>query len=430
MTSSKEHAHFYTSRFLILLCIFIITGLALMFSLSYSFSLQSGRALDGQVFHHSGVLRLFLKQLISTVIGLLGIYAILKMKTDFIRKASFICCVFGLVCMVWTVFFGTSINGARRWLTIAGMSIQTGDFMRIAFIVYASHIFAQFHTLTLRNISDDEMIHVKYKLMMRSAITTVVYMGSLYLQRDYTSLILTAIIALLIIFSSEIQVLIKFAVLMLVISVLMFVILNNPNRMERILMFFSPSNDVFDLGFQLNQSYELIANSGLVGRGIGGSMIDALSLPYFYNDFVFAIIISEMGLLGVLCVIVLFMLMLYYAYKVCYILYYKNRFYFYVVFSSATFIVFSAFLHIAVTVGIVPTAGLNLPFYSTGGSSLVTTLFLYGFILKGSLATDKKHYSGYPHRVGYSPAENTEPIGALLCDATTNQDSPSVRSMP
>ncbi len=385
-----------------------------MFSLSYSFSLQSGRALDGRVFHHAGVLRLFVKQLVSTVMGLLGLYAILKVKTDFIRKVSFMLCVLGLAFMILTVFFGTSINGARRWLSIAGMSIQTGDFMRIAFIVYMSHIFAQFHTLTLRNVSVDDMAQIKYKLMIRSGISAVVYMGSLYLQRDYSSLMLTAVIALLIIFSSDIRVVTKLAVFMLVISVLMFVVINNPNRMQRILMFFTPSEDVFDLGFQLNQSYELIARSGLVGRGVGSSMLDALALPYFYNDFVFAVIASEMGLVGVLCIIGLFMLMLYYAYKVCHILYYKNRFYFYVVFASTTFIVFSAFLHIAVTVGIVPTAGLNLPFYSTGGSSLVTTLLLYGFIIKGALAADKKN-SAVHHRVHYGLLEkNAKESGVHL----------------
>ncbi len=410
-----------------LLCVFIVTGLALVFSLSYSFSLENGRALNGQVFTHSGILRLFLKQLISTVIGLFGVYAILKMKTNFIRKISFLCCSFGLFCMVWTVLFGVSINGARRWLTIAGMSVQTGDFMRIAFIIYISHIFAQFHALTLSNVCDKELIQVKFRLMIRSAFTTVVYLGSLYLQRDYSSLILTASIALLIIFSSEIRILVKFTVLMLVVSILIFIILNNPNRMERILMFFSGSNDVFDFGFQINQSYELIEKSGLVGRGIGSSMIAALSLPYFYNDFVFAIIVSEMGLLGVLCIVVLFMLVLYYAYKVCHILYYKDRFYFYVVFASATFIVCSAFLHIVVTVGIVPTAGLNLPFYSTGGSSLMTTLFLYGFILKGSLAADKKHYAKQYRQINYSIDENiSEMKGALLCDVTAQQDSASV----
>ena len=201
-----------------------------------------------------------------------------------------------------------------------------------------------------------------------------------------------------IVFSSDIRFITKVCTLLLIGLGVVSIVISSPNRMARIVSFLYPSQDVYNTGYQLSQSYDIIAQGGFFGNGIGSTMLNALSLPYFYNDFVFSIIVSEVGLLGVVMLILLFSMLFYYSYKVCYILYYKNRFYFYVIFSSSSFIVFSMLGHIAVAVGLIPTAGLNLPFYSTGGSSLLTTLLLYGFILKGAFIADNKNNFRVQHR--------------------------------
>lgn len=424
--------NFYTTRLFILLFVFLFTGLALSFSLSYSFSLQTGRGLGDVPFVHANILKLFLKQLAAAAIGMLGLFAVLKVKTQRIRHISFALCVAGIAAMAITALWGSTINGARRWITVAGVSLQTGDFARIVFILCISHIFAQLHALSRgaargASLEDpEEGAAARGKLIVQALIAGIGYIGALYFQHHYSSLVLSVSVLLLIVFSSDVRFSTKITALVVMLVGILFVIISNPNRMARIFMFFNPTADsAYNAGFQLSQSYEVMAQGGLFGRGVGTGMIEALSIPYFYNDFVFAVIVSEFGMLGAFFILGLFSLLFYYAYKICHILYYRNRFYFYVVFANTSFIVLSVAAHIAVTVGIVPTSGLNMPFYSTGGSSMITTLLLYGFILKGAYAADNKHLATPSASVKSASAR---PSSAPRSAAAPAQSSTSAQS--
>ncbi len=385
----------YFNTFFIFLLIFISTGLALSFSLSYSFSLQKGRIIQDFVFQHDGILKLFIKQLLALCIGVIGIYIILKTPSKIIRELSFILCIIGLLSMIYTMFAGTYINGARRWIRIAGISLQTGDFARIALTLYISNILAQFHSICSQfqwrgGLSDKRVNKVVFRLMSRLSIMIFLYIGTLYFQQDYSSFLMSGIVVLALLFSSDIPSRWKGLGFVMLCVVFFVIVINSPNRVERIITFLKPNTDRLDIGFQLSQSYNLIKQGGFFGRGVGANMFDVLALPYFYNDFVFSVIISEFGLIGSLMILVLFWMLFIKAFSLCKALYSIDRFYFYIVLSSITYIIVSVSGHIAVSIGLVPTAGLNMPFYSTGGSSLVTSLFAYGFILKAAVVYENK----------------------------------------
>lgn len=377
----------YLSKLLLLLLLFIVSGLAISFSISYSYSLLKGRDIGVANIGNSMVaFSLFVKQLIATIIGLLGIIYLLKTPTATLRKIGDVFALIAGIAMVYTVIFGPEINGSRRWIVIAGVSIQTGDFARLALILYLSNLFFQYHRALLQEGEQFSTITLSYKLLIRFLFAVFIYGGALYLQKDYSSLLISFLVIMSMVLVSDmprswklIGVLVSFVIIILI-------IISNPNRMNRIFSYLNPGRDPFGSDFQLLQSYKLIQSGGLLGSGIGSRMLEVLRLPYFNNDFVFSIIVGEYGLIGALVVLTFFWFMCWYGFCVGRRIFIVDRYCYFLLLAAIVNLVVSAVAHVAVTLGITPTAGLNLPFYSSGGSSMITSLLSYGFILRATVS--------------------------------------------
>lgn len=409
MNAIKTETPTYFYKLLLLLLILVGTGLVLSFSVSYSYSIIQGRdvGLEGAKSNIS-IFSLFIKQLLSVVAGLIGVLYLIKTKTKVIQKMTNIIAVVAGLAMIYTAFFAPEINGSRRWLSILGVSIQTGDFARIALILFLSNIFHQYHRNQLKNASEHENKQVTQRLILQFLISIIIYLGALYLQRDYSSFMISTTVIMVIILVSDIPQSWKIGSLLLCSSMFILIVMNSPNRMERIIQYFQPGGDPLGAGFQIKKSYEIIGNGGWLGSGVGSNMLDVLHLPYFNNDFVFSIIVGEYGLIGAIGVIMLFWLLCWYAYKLSTKIYIIDRYYYFMLLAGVVNLIVSVVAHIAVTIGIVPVAGLNLPFYSSGGSSMVTSLLSYGLILRAALALD--YYEKQKHNACNDMAINTAHI--------------------
>jgi cell division protein FtsW len=152
-----------------------------------------------------------------------------------------------------------------------------------------------------------------------------------------------------------------------------------PYRIDRITSFVDPWSDPLGTGFQIIQSLYAIVPSGLLGTGLGNSIQKNFYLPEPQTDFIFSIIIEELGIVGALIVISLFMIIFYRSIKIS--LNEQNLFKKYLAFGLSFGIIFQALLNILVVTGTIPTTGITLPFLSYGGSSLLISMTSIGIIL-------------------------------------------------
>ena len=150
-------------------------------------------------------------------------------------------------------------------------------------------------------------------------------------------------------------------------------------RVKRIFTFLDPWENPQTSGFQIIQSYLAFANGGIFGEGLGNSNEKLFYLPEAHNDFIFSVVGEELGYLGVLFVVLLFLIFIYLGFKLA--LKINSKFSQVLTISIVFLIGIQAFLNMGVVLGLLPTKGLNLPFISYGGSSVVSNFFAIGLII-------------------------------------------------
>jgi cell division protein FtsW len=156
-------------------------------------------------------------------------------------------------------------------------------------------------------------------------------------------------------------------------------ILMAPYRIDRIISFLDPWNDPLGSGFQIIQSLYAISPASLFGYGLFNSRQKYFYLPEPQNDFIFAIIIEELGIMGGLILLSLFSYLIYTGYKLSKNL--DDLFSSYLVFGITSLLLVQVFINIAVVIGLIPVAGVTLPLVSYGGSSLVITMYMLGIVV-------------------------------------------------
>ncbi len=369
MTTSTLYVRF-KALFVVLLCI----GFALTFSLSHAMSFLQGS--------DSFNFLLLYKQLIAGGIGYVMLMCILRMREKTLRSVAFLVFVCTMLIMCYGSLFGVSINGARRWIYIFGVSLQIGEFARVSLLLYIAHIMAQYDEIHARAEYKLPQHLLMGKLLMRLFLSLFLFVFFLYLQRDFSTLLITVIILSALASASSIpkrKLVLWFALLLVIFFV---AILLDQNRLERIANFFSQEN--YSTQYQLSQAFEKIAEGGFLGKGIGNGMVSITSLPYFNHDFVFAYIVHEYGLVGAVLLLSVFVVLARFCLVLTKFFYKINRFYCYVVIGSALNFLVPVSIHIMVNTGLWPTAGLVFPFLSTGGNSLIASMLSFAFLLKAA----------------------------------------------
>ncbi|MDX1770022.1 MAG: putative lipid II flippase FtsW [Planococcaceae bacterium] len=318
--------------------------------------------------HYEDSMPFFWKQ---AIYGFLGIFAAwILYKNPMTSKPTFWKVMYVLaVVLLFAVYIpglGVVRNGSRSWIQLAGFSIQPAEFVKIAVITYLSTLLAT-------------SAHLKMKWKLSHLLICLVPAGIILIQPDFGSAFLLIIGAFALLFIAGYPM--KFFMVIGVSGILSIValIISAPYRLKRIEAFINPWEDPLGSGFQGIQSLLAIGPSGLFGHGYGQSRQKFLYLPEPQNDFIFSIIVEEMGFIGAVVLIGLFFMFLYTGYRLA-------------VLSSSTMgsLVIAGFismmgsqifLNIGVVIGLFPVTGVTLPFISYGGTSLFSTWLIVGIIL-------------------------------------------------
>ncbi len=319
-----------------------------------------------------------IRQLIFFIAGLICFILTTKIPIKLIYKHTnkiFIICLILLI-IVLIPGVGIQRNGSRSWIGIGDFSIQPAEFMKIGLIIFTS-----------RFLSSNEGIMRKNKYFYLYMVVIGFIFFLIMLQPDFGSgMILVASIVLML-FVGGIQIKNIIIGFSLAIAMVAIMILIAPYRMDRIESFLDPWQDPLGSGFQIIQSLYAISPSNLFGYGLFNSKQKYYYLPEPQNDFIFAIICEELGIIGGLIVILLFAVLIYIGYKLsksC-----KDLFASYLSFGFTSLLMVQVFINIAVVIGLIPVTGVTLPFISYGGSSLVISMFMMGIIVNIMKNTDK-----------------------------------------
>jgi cell division protein FtsW len=353
----------------VIIALLVGFGLSILYSASYAHAEKLGR--DPHYF--------FYKQILWIVLGAVAAFVASCTPLEFfwrtvplILLASFV-----LILLTFIPQLGQPILGARRWIFFFGMSFQPSELVKVALILYLAKIFSK----------KEQHIDKPFRSLLPPLIVVIVFVALILIQNDFSTALFIFLIALLVFYIARVR-LVYFLLLSFIIIPLGTILLfTKEHRVQRIMSFIDPSIDPTGAGFQVIQARLSLMGGGLWGKGLGLGTKKLGALPEAHSDFIFAVVGEEWGFLGVVFILILF---LFFAYRGYYIaLRSKDSFHYYLAFGITSMILLQAILNIAVVAGLVPATGVPLPFFSSGGSSLMMTLLLCGLLINISRGLDE-----------------------------------------
>lgn len=345
----------------LILALLMMCGLLTLFSATYYKAVDQGDALLEVK-----------KQLIGVGLGAFLMLLTSRIPYSFWQKPRVVMLAltgsFALLVLVLIPGIGVYVNGSRRWLNIAGMSFQPSELAKIASVMYLAS------TLSFRLKQVERLWTGILPLLVIPAA-----MFLLILQQPNLSTagsIMIVAILMMLLAGAKWKHLSLMGVAGLAVGFAYAWV--EPYRRERLLSFRNPFAQMSDEGYQLSQSLIAIGSGGLFGRGLGQGRQKFSYLPYPESDFIFAIIGEDFGLFGC-CVVILFFV----AFAVAGMriaLNCQDRYGCLLAAGITAMISVQAFINIGVVVGILPTTGLPLPFFSAGGTSISLLMAAVGIL--------------------------------------------------
>ncbi len=272
-----------------------------------------------------------------------------------------------LLGLVFLPSLGVAAGGAKRWLSVFGFSFQPAELAKIATVIYlAAWLNKRHHKVR------------KFSSFFSFLVIVGIVGGLIALQPDIGTAVLIGAVGLTLYFSAGAK--LKSILLILLISGLACgaLIAIKPYRMERILSFINPSEDIQGKSYQINQALITIGSGGFFGKGLGHSIQKYQYLPEPMGDSIFAIIGEELGFLGTSILLFLFAVFILSGFKIA--ARSRTRFGTLLVIGLVAWIGIQAFINIGVIIGLMPFTGIPLPFISYGGTALALELAAVGII--------------------------------------------------
>ena len=317
--------------------------------------------------------RLFLKQLVIAWFGLAAMFAGMRVNPLFWRRWVKIALLVILVAMILQLItpLGKPVKGARRWIDLGFFSFQTSELARCLLVIWIARCFAESPNI-------GRSLNKKLGLILS---VPIMFFILTCMQPDLSSMAMMLLTVSLVLFAGGVR---KryFALAAAVGCPVIYLVLRDYQR-ERLFSFLIPGNGTEDWPYQQLQALIGLVRGGFEGGGLAHGYQRMLYLPEAHNDFIFAIIGEEWGWLGTTAVLVAFVIIFIRGLKVC--LNQSDRFRFLMGVGLLSSMVFYAFVNMGVNIGVLPITGLPLPFISSGGTSLVVSLWSIGILYRLSL---------------------------------------------
>lgn len=289
-----------------------------------------------------------------------------------------------LLLLVLIPGIGREVNGARRWIGFGFVNLQVAELAKFAAIIYIA-AYLHRHRFAIRA--------TWYRFFKPLGFVALLVMLML-MQPDYGSSVVILATVMALFFLGGVRLWIFGGAFAIGVAGFSILAVSSDYRMKRLVSFLDPWSDQYDSGYQLVQSLIAFGQGRWFGVGLGNSVQKLLYLPEAHTDFVFAIYAEEMGMVGVLLVIGLFIALVQRIFAIAKkAVQRQDWFAAYVVFGIGTLLAGQAFINIGVTSGLLPTKGLTLPFISYGGSSLIVCSAMIALVLRIGVDMDECNWA-------------------------------------
>lgn len=274
----------------------------------------------------------------------------------------------GVLALLIGVLFAPQWNATRRWFFIAGISIQPSELAKLAVIPFLAY-----------QIEKKEGQVNQASFLLPAALFTCLAAALILLEPDMGTAVLLVATAFLMIFLAGLSWRFIVPALALVPPVLFALVMAEPYRRQRFFTFLDPEKDPLGSGFQALQSLIAVGSGGLLGLGPGKSVQKLYFLPHPESDFIFSIVAEELGMIGGIALVAAFAVLAWRGFTAGSKA--PDLFGRYLGWGLTSVLVLQALINVSVTIALLPTKGIPLPFISYGGSSLVVTLCICGVLL-------------------------------------------------
>lgn len=343
----------------------VLLGLVMVTSASISIASEE----SGQSFFY------LIRQLLLTLLGAGAAAILLAVPTAALERLStaLLVTAFALLILVLVPGLGHVVNGSRRWLRIAGINFQVSELARVLILIY----------LASYAVRREEELRGSLGGVLKP-LGLLVCAGALLLaEPDFgaATVLFAAGFGLLFLAGARL----RYVVAITVAAAGGFALLavSSSYRLRRLTAFIDPWSDPYNSGFQLTQSLIAIGRGGWLGVGLGDSVQKLFYLPEAHTDFLFAVLAEELGLLGALLTLGLFLALVWRAFRIARLAADAHlKFPAYLAAGFGLWLGVQAFINIGVNMGVLPTKGLTLPLMSYGRSSLIVALAWVGLLLR------------------------------------------------
>jgi len=339
-----------------------LIGIVMIFSASYYYAYYNTVNHDSYHF--------FKKQLLAFALGLIVMLIMSQIDYRVLRNFSILFYMAGIVALVLVLIpgIGKLVNQARRWIDIGPMQFQPSELAKYALIIIIAYIL---------DITNDKKHQAKIFLL-------IILLGGAYFFLIFkepnmsTALIILSIVAVML-FVGGLKIRYFLFLAILAAPILYNLTIKEEYRLKRIKTLLDPWSDPISSGYQIIQSLYAIGSGQLFGMGLGQSRQKLLYIPEPHTDFIFSIICEELGFVGAVFIIILFILLIWRGMVIA--LRCDDRFGTYLAFGITSVLAIQTILNIAVVTASVPATGVPLPFITYGGSSILFHMFGIGILL-------------------------------------------------
>ena len=330
----------------------------------YSASAVIAQKLEKDSYHY------VTRQAMFAVVGLAALAVAMRVDYRAYRNEKFIYGVLGGIgVLLLLVLFGDTVKGAQRWIQLGGVSLQPSEFAKIACVLLTAMVLER----------RMHRIHEPKYALMPIAIVVGVILALIMKQPDMGTAATLMLIVLTMVFAAGLQYRYLAAVAVLSVPALYVLAITASYRMQRILAFLDPEAYRQTTGYQAYQSIVAVGSGGIFGRGLNEGLQKMLFLPEPHNDFLFAVISEELGLIGASCVLVCFAVIGWRGLRIA--LRTEDAFGAFLALGLTAMICAQALINMSVVLSLMPTKGIPLPLLSSGGSSLLASLIAVGVLL-------------------------------------------------
>ena len=347
--------------FLFLVLLLLTVGLAMLYSASYAQSeYDTSYAISTKYLQ---------KQAVCAAIGLVAMYFFSRIPAQVWYRSAWLLYGVSIALLLSVLVIGQEVNGAKRWINIAGIQFQPSEVAKFTMIV----LFAR-----LTRLFGQDAKKFRYGVM-GFGMALMGILVPLALEKHLSAIMLMGMVAVVMMFvaGTSPKWLLAGAGAAVVFVIVYISFMGYAG--DRVTAWLHPEADPSDTGYQILQSLYAIGSGGVLGLGLGRSRQKYLYLPFQYNDYIFAIICEEIGLLGALLIIALFVALILRGYWIA--LRSSDRFSTVLAAGLITLIGVQTVLNLGVVTNLLPSTGIALPFFSYGGTALAVNLGEMGVLL-------------------------------------------------